>query len=216
MTGEGRRLVILGAGGAARELRWLIEIVRQDQDSSWDFAGYVADQPPEEPMPEFLGGLEWLETHAHAVDGLAIGIGHPATRERLARQLGADYPDLEWPTLISPTALIHRSSRVGRGAHVHSRTICSVDTVIGEFAYINALCTVGHDTTIGAATVISPLAGIAGGVAIGARVLIGAGAHVLQNLTIGDDARVGAGAVVTKDVPPDTTVVGIPARPVQR
>jgi acetyltransferase-like isoleucine patch superfamily enzyme len=45
---------------------------------------------------------------------------------------------------------------------------------------------------------------------------IGAGAIILPNVTIGQGAVVGAGAVVTKDVPPYTIVVGVPARPIKR
>lgn len=45
---------------------------------------------------------------------------------------------------------------------------------------------------------------------------IGANAVVLPGLTIGAGAMVGAGAVVTKDVPPGATVVGNPARPIER
>jgi acetyltransferase-like isoleucine patch superfamily enzyme len=41
---------------------------------------------------------------------------------------------------------------------------------------------------------------------------IGSGATILPNLTIGEDAIVGAGAVVTRDVPPGATVMGVPAR----
>jgi maltose O-acetyltransferase len=49
-------------------------------------------------------------------------------------------------------------------------------------------------------------------VCIGRNVWIGGGAIVLPGVTIGDDAIVGAGSVVTRDVPPGTTVVGNPAR----
>lgn len=45
---------------------------------------------------------------------------------------------------------------------------------------------------------------------------IGTGAIILPNVTVGRGAVVGAGAVVTKDVPPYTVVVGIPARPIKR
>jgi UDP-2-acetamido-3-amino-2,3-dideoxy-glucuronate N-acetyltransferase len=45
---------------------------------------------------------------------------------------------------------------------------------------------------------------------------LGAGAVVLPGVTIGERAMVGAGAVVTKDVEPDTVVVGNPARVVRR
>jgi serine O-acetyltransferase len=51
---------------------------------------------------------------------------------------------------------------------------------------------------------------------LGDNVYIGAGAKVIGPVAIGDGARVGANAVVVKDVEPDTTVVGIPARPVRR
>jgi serine O-acetyltransferase len=47
---------------------------------------------------------------------------------------------------------------------------------------------------------------------IGGHVDIAAGAKVLGGVTIGEHARVGANAVVVSDVPPGTTVVGIPAR----
>jgi serine O-acetyltransferase len=47
---------------------------------------------------------------------------------------------------------------------------------------------------------------------IGDNVAIGAHAVVLGPVRIGDGATVGAGAIVTRDVPPGTTVVGVPAR----
>ena len=45
---------------------------------------------------------------------------------------------------------------------------------------------------------------------------IGAGVIIQPNITIGRSAIVGSGAVVTKDVPPYTVVIGIPARPIKR
>ena len=51
---------------------------------------------------------------------------------------------------------------------------------------------------------------------IGNRVVIGAGAILLGPITVGDGARVGAGSVVIKSVPPCTTVVGVPARRVEK
>jgi len=47
---------------------------------------------------------------------------------------------------------------------------------------------------------------------IGDGVLISAGAKILGNIRVGEGAKVGAGSVVLKDVPPHTTVAGVPAR----
>ncbi len=65
-----------------------------------------------------------------------------------------------------------------------------------------------HQVTIGAERRQSPM--------IGSNVFIGAGAKIIGPVTIGDGARVGANAVVLHDVAADTTVVGIPAKPVRR
>jgi acetyltransferase-like isoleucine patch superfamily enzyme len=52
-------------------------------------------------------------------------------------------------------------------------------------------------------------------VSIGRNVWIGSGAIVLPGVTIGDNSVIGAGSVVTRDVPCDTVVAGVPARPVR-
>lgn len=49
---------------------------------------------------------------------------------------------------------------------------------------------------------------------VGKGASIGANATILPGIKIGEDALVGAGSVVTKDVPPGNTVVGVPAKPV--
>src|SRR5205085_4245359 len=51
---------------------------------------------------------------------------------------------------------------------------------------------------------------------IGNGVVIGGGAKVLGNIKVGDHCRIGAGSVVLRDVPPDSTVVGVPGHIVFR
>jgi serine O-acetyltransferase len=51
---------------------------------------------------------------------------------------------------------------------------------------------------------------------IGNNVYIGAGAKILGSITIGDNVIIGANAVVTRNVPPNCTVAGVPARIIKR
>jgi serine acetyltransferase len=74
----------------------------------------------------------------------------------------------------------------------------------------------GHEVRIGAGSVIYRSANISGGDQIGKGVLVGTGAQILQYRIVGDHAIVGAGSVVTKNVEPLTTVVGISAKPLIR
>ena len=77
--------------------------------------------------------------------------------------------------------------------------------VIHPDARIGPNCIIFQQVTIGTG-------GKAGAPVIGGHVDIAAGAKVIGGVTIGEHARVGANAVVVSDVPPGTTVVGIPAR----
>lgn len=86
-------------------------------------------------------------------------------------------------------------------------------TVIGETATIGDNVTIYQNVTLGGT---NPSTGVGGKrhPTLEDDVVIGSGAQVLGPITIGQGGRVGANAVVTKDVLPRTTVVGIPARPV--
>ena len=77
--------------------------------------------------------------------------------------------------------------------------------------HIGARCQIYHGVTIGERGGRQ-----AGRPTIGDDVIVGAGAKILGPVHVGSRARVGANAVVVDNVPPGSTVVGIPARPVQR
>src|SRR5690349_15738252 len=103
---------------------------------------------------------------------------------------------------------IHPAARLGRRLVIDH----GMGVVIGETAEVGDDVYMYHQVTLGGT---SSLRGKRHPT-VGNRVIIGAGAKVLGAITIGQDARIGANAVVVKDVPAGTTVVGIPARPVDR
>ena len=81
--------------------------------------------------------------------------------------------------------------------------------VIHEDAVIGNDCMIMQQVTIG-------MIGEGEVPRIGNKVYVGAGAKIIGRVDVGDGARVGANAVVTKDVPPNWTAVGIPARLIER
>ncbi|MGE0223205.1 MAG: serine O-acetyltransferase [Acetobacteraceae bacterium] len=103
---------------------------------------------------------------------------------------------------------IHPAAKLGRRLVIDH----GMGVVIGETAEIGDDCYLYHQVTLGVARTM-------GGKrhpTVGNNVIIGAGAKVLGPITVGDNARIGSNAVVVEPVPADTTVVGVPARPVDR
>lgn len=101
---------------------------------------------------------------------------------------------------------IHPGARIGKGIMFDHAT----SVVIGETAVVDDDFSMLHEVTLGGS-------GKEGGdrhPKIGRGVMIGAGAKVLGNITVGDGAKIGAGSVVLHEVPPHTTVAGVPAKPV--
>jgi len=151
--------------------------------------------------------------------GMVIAVGRPQTRERLARKAAAT--GFRFDTIIHPD--VRRSARVeiGGGTVVCAGSIITTDVVLGAHVQINLDCTIGHDTILNDYATLAPGVHVSGHVNVGSRAYIGTGAVIIngcagQPLTIGEDSIVAAGAVVTKPVPPRTTVVGVPARPLQK
>jgi serine O-acetyltransferase len=103
---------------------------------------------------------------------------------------------------------IHPGARLGRRLVIDH----GMGVVIGETAEVGDDVTLYHQVTLGGTS----LAHGKRHPTIGNNVIIGAGAKVLGAIVIGDGARVGSNAVVLEPVPPGVTVVGVPARPVER
>ncbi len=103
---------------------------------------------------------------------------------------------------------IHPAARVGRRLIIDH----GMGVVIGETAEIGDDVYLYHQVTLGGTSSERGKRHPT----VGNGVIIGAGAKVLGNILIGDGARVGANAVVVQPVAPGVTVVGIPARPVER
>ena len=142
--------------------------------------------------------------------GVVISPDDPAVRMKLTKM----YTDsgFLFATVISPKANISRSAIIGNGTVIQAGVNVSAGTTIGEFVKINTYANVMHDNEVGDFVTIAPNAVLLGYVIIGKSAYIGANSTVLPYVSIGCGAMVGAGAVVTKKVPIQKTVKGVPAK----
>ena len=155
-----------------------------------------------------IGGREQFES----LDGLLlISVGNNRTRQQLA----GDFP-VEFTSAIHPSAQISPSATIGVGSVVFHGAIVQANVRVGRHVIINTAACVDHDCQVGDFAHIAPNVTLCGDVTIGEGALIGAGAVVIPGLRIGAWSIVGAGSVVVRDVPDQATVVGNPAREMQR
>lgn len=207
-------LVLLGAGGHARSLLGLLAAL------GLRAAGCIATSAPSSHWPE---GCPWLGNDA-ALEGLdptrialVNGLGSTGSTA-LRREVfeAAQARGFTFPPVVHPSVIQAEGVTLGAGAQVLAGAILQAGATVGENALLNTGCIVDHDCAIGTHTHLAPGVTLSGGVRIGSGVHVGTGAVVIQRVSIGEGAIVGAGAVVLRDVAPGVTVVGNPARPLER
>ncbi len=156
-------------------------------------------------------GLRVLSPDAPPAPGAAITIGIGADRARVGAVLAA----AGWSaaTVIHPSAVISPSARIGDGVVIGPLVVVGAETTVHDHALLGRGALVGHHADIGEGAVLNPGANVAGLVTLGRSARVGMGAAIADRRTIGENAVIAAGAVVVRDVPADTRVQGVPARP---
>lgn len=143
-------------------------------------------------------------------DGVILAIGDNRARksvEALYRERGDSFA-----SAIHPSAVIAQDAVIEPGCMICAGAVVNSGSRIRAHTILNTGCTVDHDCDVGPFAHVAPGANLAGNVTVGQGGFIGVGACVVQGVTIGEWATAGAGAAVIRDVEPETTVVGVPAR----
>lgn len=201
-------IAIYGPGGFGREL---VNIAREAVAPSQGAVVFLSDDAEE--VGRTVCGVPVLPAGDGAVPAV-IAVADAQVRRRLAQRISAC-------SLVSPTHRRGPDVQVGEGAVFCDFTVVTASVRIGRHFHCNIYSYVAHDCIIGDFVTFGPNVSCNGNVVIEDDVYVGTGAILRQGapgkpLRIGKGAVVGMGAVVTKDVPPGVTVIGNPARIMDR
>lgn len=214
------QVAIYGGGGFAREVAWLAEscnehaiqykVVCFADDNSASHGTKLNGIP--------IMGLEEARQRFPTAK-IVGGVGNPLIRQQMMERAAA--VGFEFETIVHPRIERSRWIQIGAGTVICAGNILTTNIDLGQHVQINLDCTIGHDVTMGDYVTLAPGVHVSGYVHFGKRVYVGTGAVIINGtqekpITIGDDVVIGAGACVTKSVAAGLTVVGVPARAVQR
>lgn len=192
-------LWIYGAGGFGREVLWLTQSLL----STISVKGFIDDNAALTECDDYPVHTLYSED-MHCV----IAIANSSVRKQIHSKLqSANYINV-----IHPDATLGNKNTIGSGCIICKGVTCTTGILIGNHVIINLNATIGHDTVIENFVSIMPGVHISGNVNIQEGALIGTGAVILPGITIGKWSKVGAGAVITKDVPDNAVVTGVPGR----
>ncbi len=207
-----QKVAIIGAGGHAREVLDVFDAINTIKPR-YDVKGFIVD--PEYGKPgimindkPILGGFEWFLDNMDCATVCAVGAPHLRFHltER-AKALG-----IPFCSVVHPTAIMTRWVSIGEGVVIAAGCILTNNIHIGNHVHINIDCTVSHDASIADFTTLSPGVHVSGNISFEEGCFVGTGVNIIEKKTIGAWSIIGAGSIVIENVPPNTTVVGVPGK----
>ncbi|MCB9453347.1 MAG: acetyltransferase [Anaerolineaceae bacterium] len=210
-----QKVAIIGAGGFAREVLDVFDAVNAVQPR-FDVQGYIVDAQYGKPGTlindkPILGSLEWFQDKPDCAGICAVGASH--VRFQLvnrAKALGVHFC-----SVIHPNAVMSRWVTIGDGTIITAGCVLTNQIKVGNHVHLNLDCTVGHDVIFGDFTTLSPGVHVSGNVTFEQGCFVGTGVNLIEKRTIGAWSIIGAGTTITKDVPANSTVVGVPGKVVK-
>ena len=206
---------IYGASGFGSEVMPLVREQYPDADLCFIDDGSTSNKYSGLSVYSYNAFLEL----ANSEKSIVIAIANSQIRESLVQKVTKD--GLKILTVKALSAIVLDNVNVGEGTILCNFTHLTSNIKIGKQFQANIYSYVAHDCVIGNYVTFAPRVHCNGNVHIEDHAYIGTGAILRQGtpdkpLIIGRGAVVGMGAVVTKDVAPNTVVVGNPAKILER
>lgn len=208
-----RPLVIYGAGGFGRDVLQVVHDINEALPGTWDPVGFVVDEEfisssPVQGLP-ILGSVDWLARNPGVE--VVIAIGAPPVRRRIARRISQEVGNC-FVSLVHPRAWLGKNVVIGEGSVICAGALLTRDISIASHVQIDIGVKIGHDSVLSDFVTLHPSVCVSGNVRFAEGAEMGAGSVLLPKVSVGEWTIAGAGAVVTKDVPANATVVGVPAK----
>jgi len=209
------KLALLGCGGHSSSIISALIMQKHNIDEV-----FVYGESP--PANRFCDEINWtfcghpsdfLKDQTGA-DYVFVAIGDNNIRGEILSRLEPRGPRLI--TIIHPTASVCSTTMLEQGVFVASGAILNSFVVCGQGAIINTGSIVEHGSRLGFCSHVAPGSVLCGEVVIGDYSLIGARSVVVPQRRIGSHVTVGAGGLVLENVEDNHTVVGSPARYINR
>lgn len=207
-------LGIYGASGLGREVLELATIIN-NREKKWEEFIFIDDGE----IPEIISSKKVFryesakEKYGSSLE-IVMGIGEPATREKLFNKIKND--NIYTPTLIHPDVYIPYTTTVGQGVVIQYGCFISCNAIIRDYVFIQPHCNIGHDDVLEEGCMIAGFSNIGGLVHIGRNTYLGLSTAIKQTVKIGDYSIVGMGSIVLKDIPDEIVAMGNPARPIAK
>lgn len=204
-------LIIIGAGGFAREVAWLVEEINE-HNPTWTLLGFYDEY---NTSSNFLNGYKLIteeEFNNNKEAFLVIAVGDSEVRKEISNR----YSGRKFAILIHPHISISTSNKIDEGTIICKGSILTVNITIGKHTIINLDCTVGHDVILEDYSTVLPGVNVSGHVNVGECTSIGTGSKIIQNVSIGHNSIIGAGSIVVKNIDDYVVAVGIPAKAIKK
>lgn len=203
------KVAVIGCGGHAKVV---IDVLKSA--AVYEIAGYITPSAEYPSKITSIGNIgtydDFKNLNAQGITKFIVAIGN--NRERMEIYDKALSFGLEPVNAISPFSYISEDAVLGKGTLVMHGAIINPSSYVGDNCIINTRASVDHDCNVLSHSHLGPGCILAGTVSVKTGAFLGAGSTILPERTVGEWAVCGAGCVVTKDVEPFSTVIGVPAK----
>jgi UDP-perosamine 4-acetyltransferase len=201
--------IIIGAGGHGRVALDILQAAGKYQPAGFLDADPSLSGRRVGGLPVF-GSVNLLsKLRQQRITHGFVAIGDNRVRRQYAALLREH--GLTLINAVHPSACVSKSATLGENVMLAAGAMVCAEAKLADSVIVNTGAIVDHECEIDVSAHIATGAHLAGRVRVGRGAFVGIGANVIQCLMIGEEAVVGAGAVVIRDVPPYSTVIGVPA-----